>query len=104
MNVPVIPPDPDPGIFDPSVIVSSDGSSFFVSIGWSPQWESSSPSNSSDSTDSVLKYISQMLIEENMDDKPYMFNDYLALEDTEKSLYEVHEQYPPTNQLQPFVN
>ncbi|XWS53114.1 hypothetical protein CRYUN_Cryun11dG0130000 [Craigia yunnanensis] len=105
MNVPVIPPDPDLAIFVPPVTVSSDGSSFSASTGWSPQGESSSPSDDSDSTDPVLKYISQMLMEENIEDKSYMLNDYLALEDTEKSLYEVlGEQYPPTNQPQPFLN
>ncbi|XVF05495.1 hypothetical protein REPUB_Repub05bG0177300 [Reevesia pubescens] len=106
MNVPVIRPDPDLGIFVPSVTVSSDGSSFSASSGWSPQGEgeSSSPSDDSDSTDPVLKYISQMLMEENMQE-PHMFNDYLALEDTEKSLYEVlGEQYPPTSQPQTFLN
>ncbi|KAK9029167.1 hypothetical protein V6N11_026290 [Hibiscus sabdariffa] len=98
MNVPpIIPPEPDPGVFVPS----SDGSSFSTSSGWSPVEESYSPPNDSDSTDPVLKYISQMLMEENMEDKPYMFNDYLALEDTEKSLYEVlGEQYHPNTQME----
>ncbi|XWS71681.1 hypothetical protein CRYUN_Cryun03dG0159500 [Craigia yunnanensis] len=105
MNVPVIPPELDPGIFVPSVTVSSDGSSFSASTGWTPEGDSSSPSDDSESTDPVLKYISQMLMEENMEDKPYMLNDYLALEDTEKSLYEVlGEQHPPTNQPKPFLN
>ncbi|XP_022730016.1 scarecrow-like protein 33 [Durio zibethinus] len=105
MNLPVIHPDPDPGIFVPSITVSSHGSSFSASTGWSPEGESSSPSDDSDSTDPVLKYISQMLMEENMDDKPFMLSDYLALEDAEKSLYEVlGEQYPPTNQTQPFLS
>ncbi|KAE8693097.1 Scarecrow-like protein 14 [Hibiscus syriacus] len=90
---PTIPPEPDPGIFVPS-ITSSDGSTFSASSSWSPVGESYSPPNDSDSTDPVLKYISQILMEENMEDKPHMFNDYLALEDTEKSLYEViGEQY-----------
>ncbi|XWS74121.1 hypothetical protein CRYUN_Cryun02cG0188400 [Craigia yunnanensis] len=105
LNVPVIPPEPDPGIFVPSVTVSSDGSSFSASTDWTPVGESSSPSDDSESSDPVLKYISQMLMEENMEDKPFMLNDYLALEDTEKSLYEVlGEQYPPMNQPQPFLN
>ncbi|XP_022755784.1 scarecrow-like protein 14 isoform X2 [Durio zibethinus] len=105
INVPVIPPEPDPGFFVPSVTVSSDGSSFSASTSWTPEGESASPSDDSESTDPVLKYISLMLMEENMEDKPYMLNDYLALEDTEKSLYEVlGEQYPPTNQPQPFLN
>ncbi|XVF68794.1 hypothetical protein PTKIN_Ptkin11bG0030200 [Pterospermum kingtungense] len=105
MNVPVMPPDKNPGPFVAFVTVSSDGGSFSASTGWSPQGESSSPSDDTDSTDPVLKYISQMLMEENMDDRPYMLNDYLALEDTEKSLYEaLGEQYPPTNEPQSFLN
>ncbi|XVF20032.1 hypothetical protein REPUB_Repub11eG0163100 [Reevesia pubescens] len=104
MNVAVIPPEPDPGAFPPSVTVSWDGSLFSASTGWSPEGMSSSPSDDSDSTDPVLKYISQMLMEENMEE-PHMFNDYLAPEDSEKSLYEVlGEQYPPTNQPQHFLN
>ncbi|XVF46530.1 hypothetical protein PTKIN_Ptkin03bG0034500 [Pterospermum kingtungense] len=105
MNVPVVPREPDPGIYVPSVTLSSDGSLISASSGWSPDGDSSSPSDDSESADPVLKYISQMLMEENMEDKPYMLNDYLALEDTEKSLYEViGEQYPLTNQPQPFLN
>ncbi|KAE8680449.1 scarecrow-like protein 14-like [Hibiscus syriacus] len=97
---PIIPPEPDPSIFVPSV-TSSDGSSFSASSGWSPVGESDSPPTDSDSTDPVLKYISQMLMEENMEDKPHMFNDYLALEDTEKSLYEViGEQYHSNTQME----
>ncbi|KAF5751437.1 scarecrow-like protein 34 [Tripterygium wilfordii] len=66
-----------------------------LSTGWSPEGESSSPSDDSDSSDPVLRYISQMLMEENMEKKPCMFYDPLALQATEKSLYEmIGEQYP----------
>jgi hypothetical protein len=41
----------------------------------------------SDSTDPLFKYISQMLMEENMKDQPHMFHDHFALNATEKSLY-----------------
>ncbi|KAK9940552.1 hypothetical protein M0R45_017207 [Rubus argutus] len=39
--------------------------------------------------DSVLNFINQVLMEEDMDSKPCMFHDPLALEATEESLYEV---------------
>ncbi|KAJ7980837.1 Scarecrow-like protein [Quillaja saponaria] len=55
-----------------------------------------SPSDDSDFSGTVLKYINQMLMEENMEEKPCMFHDPLALQAAEKSLYEViGEKYPP---------
>ena len=58
--------------------------------------EGVSPSDDGDFTDTVLKYINQMLMEEDMEAKPCMFHDPLALQATEKSLYEVlGEKYPP---------
>ncbi|KAK9947358.1 hypothetical protein M0R45_002987 [Rubus argutus] len=39
--------------------------------------------------DSVLKFINQVLMEEDMESKPCMFHDPLALQATEESLYEV---------------
>ncbi|XP_062015615.1 scarecrow-like protein 14 [Rosa rugosa] len=57
------------------------------------------PSNSSSSlspegddgefSDSVLKYINQVLIKEDMESKPCMFHDPLALQATEESLHEI---------------
>ncbi|XP_010414448.1 PREDICTED: scarecrow-like protein 33 [Camelina sativa] len=48
-----------------------------------------------DFSDSVLKYISQVLMEEDMEDKPCMFHDALSLQAAEKSLYEaLGEKYP----------
>jgi len=41
----------------------------------------------SDSINPLLKYISQMLMEENMKDQTHMFHDHFALNATEKSLY-----------------
>ncbi|XVF46529.1 hypothetical protein PTKIN_Ptkin03bG0034400 [Pterospermum kingtungense] len=61
--------------------------------------DSFSPSDDSDFSDSVLKYISQVLLEEDMEEKPCMFHDSLALQAAEKSLYEVlGESYRPRNQ------
>ncbi|CAH8354475.1 unnamed protein product [Eruca vesicaria subsp. sativa] len=55
----------------------------------------SSPSDDSEFSDSVLKYISQVLMEEDMEEKPCMFHDALALQAAEKSLYEaLGEKYP----------
>ncbi|KAJ0238851.1 Scarecrow-like protein 33 [Hirschfeldia incana] len=49
----------------------------------------------SDFSDSVLKYISQVLMEEDMEEKPCMFHDALSLQAAEKSLYEaLGEKYP----------
>ncbi|RID54064.1 hypothetical protein BRARA_G01416 [Brassica rapa] len=49
----------------------------------------------SDFSDSVLKYISQVLMEEDMEEKPCMFHDALSLQAAEKSLYEaLGQKYP----------
>ncbi|GLT43339.1 hypothetical protein SLA2020_172970 [Shorea laevis] len=104
MDLSFILPNSEPASFPPSVSVSSDEGLFSVSTSWSPEGDGSSPSGDSESSDPVLKYISQMLMEENMDDKPW--KDPLALQDTEKSLYEVLvEQYPPpSDQPQIFLH
>ncbi|KAE8663833.1 Scarecrow-like protein 14 [Hibiscus syriacus] len=104
MNVPVAPSEPGSGALLQPDSISTDGNSNSTSTGWSLEGESLSPSDDSDSTDPVLKYITQMLMEENLEE-PHMFNDYLALKDTEKSLYEVlGEQYPQTIQPQVLLN
>ncbi|KAJ4832132.1 hypothetical protein Tsubulata_038672 [Turnera subulata] len=110
---------PDEGLFVPtSTSLSRDGESFGPSpssSGWSPDQgnvsssSSSSPSSSEDSesSDPVLKYISQMLMEENMEEKPHMFYDPFTLKATEKSLYDVlGEQYPPSlnSPLHSYIN
>ncbi|XP_030464300.2 scarecrow-like protein 14 [Syzygium oleosum] len=58
-------------------------------------------SDYSDSPDPMLKYINQMLMEEDMEDKPCMFHDPLALQAAEKSLYDVlcQKDHPSQNQL-----
>ncbi|KAL7247458.1 hypothetical protein ACSBR2_002384 [Camellia fascicularis] len=56
--------------------------------------EADSPDDS-DFNDNVLKYINSILNEENIEQKPSMFHDPLALQATEKSLYAViGEKYP----------
>ncbi|KAK4777699.1 hypothetical protein SAY87_017886 [Trapa incisa] len=45
-------------------------------------------SSDSDSDDTVLKFINQVLMDENMDQMPCMFHDPLALQATEKSFYD----------------
>lgn len=57
-------------------------------------------SDYSDSPDPMFKYISQMLMEEDMDDKPCMFHDPLALQAAEKSLYDVLRQKDRPSQNQ----
>ncbi|KAK3442112.1 hypothetical protein EUGRSUZ_B02347 [Eucalyptus grandis] len=47
-----------------------------------------SPSGDTDSSDPVLKYISQMLMEENMEEQPWEFANQVALQNAEKSLYD----------------
>ncbi|GER35647.1 scarecrow transcription factor family protein [Striga asiatica] len=58
-------------------------------------YESVSPDDQE--SDPVLKFLNQILLEENMDEKPSMFHDPLALQAAEKSLYEViGKKYPPS--------
>ncbi|KAJ8564974.1 hypothetical protein K7X08_001434 [Anisodus acutangulus] len=56
-----------------------------------------------DFSDVVLKYISQMLMEENIEEKACMFQESAALQAAERSLYEViGQKYPPSpNQKMP---
>ncbi|KAF8396794.1 hypothetical protein HHK36_018427 [Tetracentron sinense] len=56
----------------------------------------------SDFSDTVLKYISQMLMEEDMEEKSCMFQESLALQIAEKSFYEIlGEKYPSSVPHQP---
>ncbi|KAI6686833.1 hypothetical protein NL676_032746 [Syzygium grande] len=74
----------------PSTSVSSGGGPFGPSMSsssvQSPGGDSLSPSGDADSSDPVLKYISQMLMEENMEEQPWVFADQVALQNAEKSL------------------
>jgi len=67
-----------------------------------------SSSDDSEFSETVLKYISQILMEDNIEDKPCMFFDPLSLQVTEKSFYDVlGQKSPPSpNQDRPplYVN
>ncbi|KAJ0020243.1 hypothetical protein Pint_32799 [Pistacia integerrima] len=68
-----------------------------------------SPYNACDDDDSanaVLKYISEMLMGEELEDKNCMLQDSLALQAAEKSFYDVlGQKYPPSpNQILPCFN
>ncbi|KAE9620486.1 putative transcription factor GRAS family [Lupinus albus] len=52
----------------------------------------------------VLRYINQMLMEEDMEEKPCMFHDSLALQAAEKSLYEVIGGTYPSSSVQNYHN
>ncbi|KAB1225943.1 Scarecrow-like protein 33 [Morella rubra] len=58
-------------------------------------------SDDSDFSETVLKYISQILLEEDIEEKPSMFYDPLGLQSTEKSFYDaLGKIYPLPNQYQ----
>ncbi|XP_027346189.1 scarecrow-like protein 14 isoform X2 [Abrus precatorius] len=60
--------------------------------------EEDSPLDETDFSATVLRYINQMLMEEDMEEKPCMFHDFLALQAAEKSLYDViGETYPSSS-------
>lgn len=85
LNLPSPVPDPIPHNFSSS------------SVGF----ESSDDSDSDD----VLKYISQMLMEEDMEEKPCMFHDALALQAAEKPFYDaLGEKYPPSPNQHPLID
>ncbi|XP_022148422.1 scarecrow-like protein 14 [Momordica charantia] len=87
--------------FSRSVRLSSDGGGPGVSSGFSPGGDSSS--DESDFRETVLNYISQMLMEENLEEKPCMFYDPLGLKDTEKSFYDaLGKNYPPSPNQPPL--
>lgn len=80
LDIPFLPLSPSPDTFAPSSTVS---------------YESGSPDDQD--FDPVLKFLNQILMEENMEEKPSMFHDPLALRATEKSLYDViGQKYPPS--------
>ncbi|KAL7201684.1 hypothetical protein ACSBR1_033395 [Camellia fascicularis] len=57
--------------------------------------QAENPANMFKFKDDILKYIKFILMEENMEQKPSLFHDPLALQETEKSLYDViGEKYP----------
>ncbi|KAL4298173.1 hypothetical protein GQ457_12G028540 [Hibiscus cannabinus] len=82
-----------------------DNSSFSSTLSMDKEGETCSPTDDTNVSDTVLKYISQVLLEEDMEEKPCMYHDSLALQAAEKSLYEVlGESYPPRNQAPVFVD
>ncbi|XP_023532164.1 scarecrow-like protein 34 [Cucurbita pepo subsp. pepo] len=110
----LFPSDPDPNQFSSpsserakgeprsgSVGLNSDGGAKGVALGLSPGGDSSS--DESDFKETVLKYISQMLMEENLEEMPCMFYDPMGLKVTEKSFYDALSQnYPPSPNQPPL--
>ncbi|KAL3625860.1 hypothetical protein CASFOL_030389 [Castilleja foliolosa] len=81
LDIPFLPSSPSPDNLGPSSTVSYESQ-------LSPDDQDSDP---------VLKFLNQILLEENMGDKPSMFYDPIALRAAEKSLYEViGQKYPPS--------
>ncbi|KAL3720065.1 hypothetical protein ACJRO7_004973 [Eucalyptus globulus] len=68
--------------------------------------EADLPSDDSDFSETVFRYINHMLLEEDMEENPSTFHDPLALQAAEKSLYEaLSEPYPSeTNSSPPFMD
>ncbi|XP_038901125.1 scarecrow-like protein 14 [Benincasa hispida] len=95
--VPIFPNEPNPKNLSAAVELK------LSEIGRSPGGDSSS--DESDFKESVLKYISQMLMEENLEEKPCMFYDPLGLEVTEKSFYDaLGKNYPPSPNQPPLLD
>ncbi|XP_050370850.1 scarecrow-like protein 33 [Argentina anserina] len=108
-----IPSKPESGNLVPPLSVSTEGESYYANGGSFSAPTNVSPgvdSPSSDDVDfseTVFKYVNQMLMEENMEQKPIMFYDPLSLRVTEESFYDVlGQQYPfsPNQQPQQPVN
>lgn len=84
LDIPLLPISPSPDKFAPSSTVS---------------YEAESPDDPD--SDPVLKFLNQILVEEDMEEKPSMFHDPLALRAAEKSLYEVIGQKYPASPSYP---
>ncbi|KAI9196966.1 hypothetical protein LWI28_028588 [Acer negundo] len=99
-------PSLDTSFVDDLIVTPERDSGFSdQSFSLSPEGESSSPSDDNDFSETVLKYISQMLMEEDMEEKPCMFHDPLALQAKEQSLYEVlGEKYSSSPDQPLFYN
>ncbi|XP_056165957.1 scarecrow-like protein 14 isoform X2 [Syzygium oleosum] len=107
-----LPHQPEPIYYVPSVPINLDGDVNLPSTDTRPNLgmlhhstsssdspnkggESLSLSDHSNSTDPVLKYINQMLMEENMEEQPWVVPNIMALRHTEKSLYDaLGKKYP----------
>ncbi|KAL8154074.1 hypothetical protein V2J09_011834 [Rumex salicifolius] len=81
----------------------ANSTSSFDSFGLSPG-VGDSP-EAPDFSDACLKFLTDILMEENLDSKPSTLQDYMALQATEKSLYDaIGESYSlPSDQIQPFL-
>ncbi|XWS07745.1 hypothetical protein CRYUN_Cryun41cG0017000 [Craigia yunnanensis] len=92
VDIPPFQPAPNPRNSAPSSSVNEEGDSH----------------EDYDFSDVVLRYISQMLMEEDMEDKTCMFKESsAALQAAEKSFYEIlGESYPPSPkyELEPFTD
>ncbi|KAF5446913.1 hypothetical protein F2P56_032508 [Juglans regia] len=87
---PALPPAAEP--YAPS---AAAGSLRPTSMGASPPSDSSS--DESEYSETVLKFMTQILMEDNIEDKPCMFFDPLGLQITEKSFYDaLGKKYPPS--------
>lgn len=83
-----IPFDPSPSDGVPSSTVTSEDD----------------PQEDCDFSDTVLSFISQILMEEDMEDKTYMLQESLDLQAAEKSLYDaIGKKYPPSPEPNPSV-
>ena len=94
---PLLPTNPQQDLSDSNSSPSSSGSTSLEG----------DPSDSGEISHVTLKYIQELLMEEDLGDKPCMLQDCLALQAAEKSFYEVlgQEDPPSTNQLPPcFVH
>ena len=80
-NYLLLPPDPELSSFNPSLAPISDGES-------PPAAPPTALSPDDTEFSETVKYISQILMEENMEEKPTMFYDPLGLQVTEKSFYD----------------
>ncbi|CAK7331504.1 unnamed protein product [Dovyalis caffra] len=85
MDPPSFPINPQAPASNPSLRTSSDGDSAYNS-------------ETNDFSHAVLKYIHDILMEDDLGDKTCMLQDCLALQAAEKSLYDVlGEEYPPSS-------
>ncbi|KAI6686844.1 hypothetical protein NL676_032757 [Syzygium grande] len=97
--VPIVPIILDGELNLPSTEVSPDGGSLHNSTSFSEipnlRGESISLLDYSNSPDPVLKYISQILMEKDVEERPWIIPDMMALQQTEKSLYDtLGKKYP----------
>ncbi|PIA54726.1 hypothetical protein AQUCO_00900954v1 [Aquilegia coerulea] len=91
VDLPRVPPDRDYHLNQNGVFPSSSVS------------HEEDSSEDCDFSDTVLKYISQMLMEEDMEEKSCMFQESSAIQAAEKPFYEIlGEKYPPSPNRHPL--